>query len=499
MYQQKLLFWCAFVFYLINIYSIYIATLLFLQAGTINLNYFIAFSSIFAIDKIVIIIISFCNRKISFKYVICDLFQIGFLYIFFDDDFDFDLKTSLATKTLTRILPQIILEFIFFVCLADQISSSQSIQILIVVNFLLFLGLFSCFMSFIILDISSYYFFQELKKNIYNLLNIILSLMSYYLCISTYVFYEDLLGINLGYYNLVLAFLTILGYIAFKCQKLDQKLIRFTLKYLFLNGCSTNHKFYKISFNSIYLKRANYISQLVRFSILILYCKNDLFNNKSSNKTKQTLTYFTLIIIFLTLIIQFFEFYKSWKIKIIIINKNKDLVLANNQLQKWKYNYILFEIYVDYENNDLKQQLISQTEFHSEVQTFIQLVTKYIRKNKRILLQGSYGQYSNIFYGNPIEILANLEDICDIFYHNLVSNISLNEMINVLSLRLNNGFVFSEITFDLISRISNQNVHFKNMKSLTAFQLQITLFHKRISPIMQFQPSQILYDLYQEN
>ena len=54
MYRHKELFWCSLIYYIVSLYSIFTAILLYLHG---ELSYFITFVVIFGIDKIVTLIL----------------------------------------------------------------------------------------------------------------------------------------------------------------------------------------------------------------------------------------------------------------------------------------------------------------------------------------------------------------------------------------------------------------------------------------------------------
>ncbi|KAL4456623.1 hypothetical protein ABPG74_000730 [Tetrahymena malaccensis] len=515
MYKQKLLFWCSFFYYLVNIYSIVVAVNLYLQGGNTNTTYFITFFSIFGIDKLLILIITYGHEDgcSGFIFAICDIFQIGFVYIFFDDNYQqYNLGNALKTKVYSRIIPQIIMEFIFFFCLRDLVNSnnSESVQIATLINFILFLVLF-CSLLFIIKGQSQYYYSyheilkKDYKRQLYYYFSLLLNLMPYYLSICAFSLYQDKFGINLGYYIIVMAFLSIIGYVIYIRPNSDIKLVEFIFNYLCFNGQRVNYyDFDCLTKTQIYLMIATQINQMIRVLILFIFCQNDIFQRKDSIRVQQVLIIMTLAVSFISFIYLFYESYVYlFKTKIINIFSQGDIKSANILLQNKRYtNFVIYLTQSNNSQHNLHQQLISETDLRNEILTLVKLISQLERKNRQAVIKQIevlyYYQAIEYFKEYKDEIISSLIDIDDHLLIELCYYTREEYLIKMFNQRVQNGFILNQTTYQIVDWISSKKKEYQILQPFKSCQLQVTLFNKMFSPLMQFQPTQILYDLYED-
>ncbi|KAL4496214.1 hypothetical protein ABPG72_012951 [Tetrahymena utriculariae] len=507
MFDDKLLFWVSFFYYLTNIYSIIVVILLYIERN--ELAYFIAFFSIFVIDKLVTLIFMYDSmRKMIFW--ICDIFQVGFIYIFVVDSFFESVEGSLVLKIPSRLAPQVFLEFIFFFCLGilDNKNTLSSIQLLALINFLLFLTLFFSYSSIFQIVITSK---TEPKQIIQIIFKHIYFTVTFYITLCTLTFYEDHFGINLGYYQFLISFLSIVLYLINRYPNLVWKdsgeIVKFLFFFIFyqlLNyysspkygGININNKSKNANFYNIF----GFFGQIFRIFLILCFNGDYIFSEQilQANKLKNIFTYATFILSLIYIVFELQAVYNSlFRYRYFNIKKEEQIRNLGLILQRKNYNVVIVQFYKEDPKNEdstINPLIQNRENLKEELIDLLKLQIKYQKENKQLVFKNEH-LYFQPFYEY---FIINLPDL----YLKEVSYIfqtlrRQKKLVDIYYQRLFNGFTFTQISQDLKNLIY-QHQRFYQIDLDIPNIISITCFTKHISNHMIFQSAQILYDLYQD-
>ncbi|KAL4446617.1 hypothetical protein ABPG74_005555 [Tetrahymena malaccensis] len=507
MYDDKLLFWVSFFYYMTNIYSIIVAILLYIQRN--ELAYFIVFFSIFTIDKLITLLFMAGSRR-KMIFWISDIFQVGFIYIFVVEDFFEDVNRSLGLKIPSRLVPQVFLEFIFFFCLGilDNDDGLSYVQLLALINFLLFLTLFFTYSS--ILSIT------EINDDIQPLLVIKLVFKyfyftaTFYITLCTLTFYQDCFGINLGYYQFLISIFSIIFFLINRYPKLFckdsselDKLTFFIVMSQFLNKYRISKQIFKTDKKSKIQNFQNIqgcVSQIFRIILILSFNREYIFSEQflQANSLKNIFTYATFILSLIYFIFEFKSIYHSlFKFRCFNIYKEDQIKKLSLKLQRKSYNIVIIQFYKENPQNPddqlINPLLQNRDALKEQIFNLIQIQNKYKKQKKKLLFKNEYlyfQEFYEYFVINSPELLYlnQIDDIFNIFKRQ-------NQLESIYFQRIFNGLAFTETSSYIRNLINKQNLYQrdKDVQNL----ISIICFTKHISSHMMFSNAQILYDLYQ--
>ncbi|KAL4446616.1 hypothetical protein ABPG74_005554 [Tetrahymena malaccensis] len=504
MYKEKQLFWISFFYYLTNIYSMIVAILLYIERN--ELAYFIAFFSIFAIDKIVSLTFMYgCLRKMIFW--VCDIFQLGFIYIFLVDRFFEGVTGSLILKIPSRLVPQVFLEFVFFFCLGtlDNDDSISYVQILALINFLLFLTLFFTYSSILSLNNNSYITFKQKALVVFKYFYFT---ATFYITLCALTFYKDCFGINLGYYQFLIIFLNIMLYLITKYPKIvwrDQRDVDFFLKYILTTQFLNKYSFYKqIKKDEKESKIQNfqniigYFNQIFRILLIICFNSDYIFSEQmlQGNNLKNGFTYATFI---MSLIYFLFElhsvYYSIFRVRVFSVYNLVQIQKISQDLQKKSYDSVFMKFYklqLPDQQEQLEKPLIENSNIlKEEIFNLLKLQKKYIQENKKFQFK-----YEKIYFEEFYEdIIVSFPDLYESLTFQILYKLRREKkLIDIYYQRFFKGFAFTQISRDIRKEVL---IYQAVDIVIIANALSLTCFTKYFQRHMTFQSPQILYDLYQ--
>ncbi|KAL4426790.1 hypothetical protein ABPG74_006587 [Tetrahymena malaccensis] len=480
--EKVLLLLFSFIFYGINICHIYLVSQLFKQG---YIAFFVCYIVLFAIDKIITIYLMLSKygfRTSNFIFILMDIFQIGFIYYFFSK-LKFSFSGIIATKLFGRVYPLLLLDLVFF--FGIHILGDRSAISLDLINL--------AYSIFVILVIFSGILNDILYEN-FKIKQTILSVIhqaAHYFSISQAILLYDPLGINLGFYYIVLLLLNFL-YIFYKNIE-NRKYGYFLL--IGLNYCLNNYFIlnYQIDEDYNYNSKAtcvtlSYLNFLAQLGLLTGYyfSKTNFYDNPIYLVNQIfAMTFIILFLIFkCKLFVRItFQEQQFWISK---ENQLKSCIQFMNKSHKFIKTY---HLRISYQNFHMIYEIQEKVcQFYYLQKAISQLL---IKKNIRVVF--SYQSKPNCTCKLK-QVLMEEEFIHDSNWNYIqfqVVPIFGNELFLV---RLSKGFLFSEATTILIRCIENS----PDLNLIKSQILSITCFVKQIQKFMLINPSNVLYDLYDQ-
>ncbi|KAL4495483.1 hypothetical protein ABPG72_020224 [Tetrahymena utriculariae] len=507
--DKKILIWLSFIFYMINIANILLSIALFLNG---EMAYFIVFWSLFSIDKIVTFVFGVIGKGMyGFVFWISDILQLGFIFIIFSKKVPFTLEGALLTKLLGRIFPLIISELIiFFGCgFLSRPEVTLYVQILAYVNYVLFLVL-----AIIVLTLIS----TSFPNKLHCFFEYLVTISSYYLTLASLLQFQDLFGVNLGFYYLSFFLINIAIFLIVTPPQELKGLMFENIFSQFLGNTLLNSYF---NHTKVVANRntalvqcttiVSYLNQLVRISLLLIF-SFDFFvetltepNQSSRNIICLTNIFLSAIMSALYLIYYFKLVLKQiFCVKILLIRNVIDMQRAIKYLQqKNKHLEVLYiQIYSNV-NGQIQyfphHKVVEMDHFCSETCFFSFKLLQEIgnQQNKKIEVydDGSIKIFCKCFM---MRLLSEQSNIIPSIQSEISYRIQNSSYIfsKIMLERYTNGFVQALYT----QKILKQNIDLFNVspiKHLRSNIFSINAYYKHIKDQMIFQPKIILYDLYE--
>ncbi|KAL4471361.1 hypothetical protein ABPG74_008254 [Tetrahymena malaccensis] len=488
--NRLLAFYSLLIYNLNSIFSMVVSILIYQEEhrGKNELAYFITFFVIFGLDKFSCLFRLFDPNDSKIQWIL-DIFSVGFIFIPFKM-----VNYSYLDCFLGRIFLQVLIELIFFFyvgIIRDNLVNNY-LKICMMISYIFFL------LNTIIIAITTE--FQYQKNKFYLFKQIFFNLFPFYVSIATLSFYVDTSGTNLAIYHIFITMLISIGLSinVYLKTKIDLKyIVGDIVGLIFLNNFLSDVQM--ISIKKVYLEIYTYFGQLLRCLLIICFSYQEIFDYQefNSNQVKFILTHLTIL---LTLMQLGFEFKKvfllSFKTKIINIAKEEEIQLVNNILNQDNKMHILILLQLKKQTNQNKkeEQVLKQIKFKNEVLTLLKYVTQF-ENRLEITFEDtqSFFEYLEHFYE---DIVVNLKEIQNQLLNKISESEQIKQKIFQLILeRAYKGFIFTASSFQLIEKIKSSHLKNKLYENIS-LHLQITSFYKYVYHQMQYNPNNIIYDLY---
>ncbi|KAL4471360.1 hypothetical protein ABPG74_008253 [Tetrahymena malaccensis] len=486
--NRQLAFYSLLIYYLNSIFSTAVSILIYQQEhrGKNELAYFIIFFVIFGIDKLICLIGLFVNNGVKIQWIL-DIFSVGFIYY----PFKMHNQSYLAIFLVWRIFPQIFIELIFFFyvgIIRDNLVNNY-LKLCMMIVYIFFL------LNTIIIIFTLG--FQYYKNKFYLFKQIFFNLFPYYVSIATMSFYVDTLGTNLAIYQIFITILIFMGLLIIRYPQRKIEIVMTIIGLILSNNFLSVMQI--ISKKKVYLEISTYFSQLLRCLLIICFSYQEIFDYQefNSNQVKFILTHLTILLTILKLGFEFKKVYLlSFKTKIINITKEEEIQFVNNLLNQDNkvHIFIFLQLKKQTNQNQKEEQILNQIKFKNELFTLLKYVAQFENSQKVTFYDSlSFFEYLEYFYE---EIVVNFKDIqTQLLNKILVSEQIKQKTFQLMLERAQKGFIFTASSIQLTEKMESSHLKDKLYENMS-FHLQITSFYKHLYHQMQYNPNNIIYDLY---